>query len=272
MERTYPDKIKASVTIPLMFLFALVKFLKPIYENMKGKEHISCPDPFTSPTYKNLSGLPDEMLNFITKQVQMLKTHTMNFGDFHQNFIGSLPGMKNLGKGHKSKLDVMNEKKRIIAELKNNENTMNSDSRTSVYNKLMKAIDDGWNAYLAIINGSVENMILPNGIRQISGRDFYAMITGIPSFYDDLAFTIDWLTANYKTYGELLEACSISEDELNDVIDSNTDLTELKADQLREILKSLKLKKSGNKAELIKRIKENRGETSSTASPSPQPT
>ena len=268
MERNYSKTIQANVKIPLSLLFALVKFLKPIYENIKGREHVSCADPFAKSSYENLCGLPPDILDIVRKHVQILKTHTMLWGDFHQRFIGSIEGWKNLKQGHPSKLDIMHEKDKNIAEVKNNENTMNDDSKKTVYDKLVKAIADGWNAFLVIINGCVENKILSNGIRQISGRDFYAKITGILSFYDDLDATIDWLTATYPTFEKLLEACSISEHELADVIDANADLSGLTCNDLKEVIKSInltaskKLPMSGSKTVLIERIKKHRGGTS----------
>lgn len=248
----------------LVFLFVIVKCLKPIYDNFKEKEHVSCPDPYAIPSFQSLMNLSDEAMKAFLTMCQAWRAHAMNWGNFHQNFIGYLEAWKNLRQGHPSKLDVMCLVNKMIAELKNNENTMNSDSMKSVYAKLVKAIEDGWHAFLVIINGDVKNEILFNGVHQISGKDFYAMITGISTFYNDLVHTTNWLIANYATYEELLAACSISEDELVDAIDINGDLTDLSGNELKEVIKSInlstskKLKLTGKKADLVERIKKHR--------------
>ena len=264
MEREYSDTIKANVRVPLRFLFAIVKCLKPIYDNFKGKQHVSCPDLSAISSFQSRMKYSDEAMQSFLYAMQVWKTNTMNWGNFHQNFIGYLEGWKNLRQGHSSKLDVMHEGNKMLAEIKNNENTMNSDSMKSVYQKLVDVIANGWNALLVIMNGDVTDKILYNGIRQISGKTFYAESTGILTFHNDLVHTTNWLIANYETYEDLLVACSITEDELVDVIDINGDLTDLSVNQLKEVIKSINLSTSkklpvtGTKTVLIERIKKHR--------------
>ena len=265
MERNYSDRIKANVPIHLrLLLVSLVKALLPIYDNFKEKEHISCPDPFATPSFQSLMKLSDEEMQTFIKMSQAWRAHTMNWGNFHQFFIGLLEGWKNLRQGHPTKLDIMCLVNKMIAELKNNENTMNVDSKKSVHEKLVKAIKDGWDAYLVIINGDVKDEILDNGIHQMSGKSFYAKVTGISTFYDDLVATTNWLIANHATYEDLLLACSITEDELVDPPVPNDELDDLSDNQLKNMIRSInlststKLKLTGKKPDLIERIKKHR--------------
>lgn len=267
MEREYSDRIKANVpTHMLVFLIAIVKCLKPIYDNFKEKEHISCPDPYAIPSFQALMNLSHEAMEAFLTMCQAWRAHSMNWGNFHQFFIGLLGGWKNLRQGHPTKLDVMCLVEKSIAELKNNENTMNSDSMKSVHEKLVKALKDGWHAYLVIINGEVKDEILDNGIHQMSGKNFYAKVTGISTFYDDLVATTNWLIANHARYEDLLVACSITEEDLVDPPVPNDELVDLPDNQLKNIIRSInlsrsiKIKLTGKKPELVERIKKHREE------------
>lgn len=247
----------------LVFLFAIVKCLKPLFDNSK-KDNVGHLGRFQTNSVRSRCKMSAEEMNKFLKFLQFVKTDSMDWGNFHQSFIGSLPGWKNLRQGHATKLDVMHEKDKIIAELKNSDNTMNSDSKASVYVKLTMAIAEGWYTYLIYINGNVENKKLPNGIHQISGKDFYVKVTKIADFLEKLAKITDWIFENFDTYEELLVACSISEDELVDVIDMTGDLSDLTVNKLKEVIKSInlstskKLPVSGTKAVLIERIKKHR--------------
>ena len=55
-------------------------------------------------------------------------------GEFHQSIIGSVSGWKNLETGNV--LDVMNEKKKVAAEIKNKYNTTKGNHKKTVYDDL----------------------------------------------------------------------------------------------------------------------------------------
>ncbi len=68
------------------------------------------------------------------KQRQAQKTFQNAIGEFHQIVLGNCYGWKDLGQG--GGLDVCSDKRKILAEIKNKHNTMNSGSAVEVYNKI----------------------------------------------------------------------------------------------------------------------------------------
>ena len=73
---------------------------------------------------------------------------------FHQNIIGEMPGWENLKVG--KSIDLRNREKKIIAEIKNKYNTMNSSSALAIYDKLQRHLDydesyKGFTAYCVVI-------------------------------------------------------------------------------------------------------------------------
>lgn len=128
-------------------------------------------------------------------------------GDFHQNVIGSIRGWKNAGVG--GSYDVICEEKKIIADVKNKYNTMNSSSAVAVYDKLANHLDyggllTGYTAYLVeIIPKDPRPYVTPftpsergvrrterNNLLKIDGKSFYELATGDPDapskLYDSL--------------------------------------------------------------------------------------
>jgi hypothetical protein len=126
---------------------------------------------------------------------QIQKSLQNAIGTFHQDVIGSIYEWENTGSG--GSYDARCESKRIIAEIKNKYNTMNSGSQLAVYDKLSKHLDygdRGFKAYLVeIVPKSPEPYEIPfhptergtsrpvrNDILRIDGKSFYAIATGDP--------------------------------------------------------------------------------------------
>lgn len=127
------------------------------------------------------------------KSRQVQKSFQNAVGDFHQEVIGSLPGWSNAGAG--GSFDVINEQLKIIAEVKNKYNTMNSTSQLGTYDKLANWLDygkEGFSAYVVEVvpktpvayslpftpsERKVKRQTRKNLLR-IDGRSFYALATG----------------------------------------------------------------------------------------------
>ncbi len=126
---------------------------------------------------------------------QAQKTLQNAIGNFHQNVLGFVPGWENLkvGKG----LDLRNDSRNIIAEVKNKHNTMNSSSALATYEKMQKQLDwdpscKGYTAYCVIIiphtKKALNTPFAPTekgvsrqkreDIRIIDGKSFYELVTG----------------------------------------------------------------------------------------------
>lgn len=158
-------------------------------------------DPFSAlvdAARQNIS-LEEWMLQEKSRQIQ--KSFQNAIGDFHQHILGSIDGWEDAGEG--GSYDVINEKKQVIAEIKNKYNTMNSSSQLAAYDKLAHWIDygkGGFTAYVVdIVPKSPKPYQLPftpsernvkrqtrNNLLRIDGRSFYALATGQNDALDQL--------------------------------------------------------------------------------------
>lgn len=166
-------------------------------ENQEKKFYKNSVDPF--------SALFDAMLQDITitdwikqeKSRQNQKTLQNAMGDFHQKVLGSVPGWKDLGVG--SVIDIVNHKKKIIAEIKNKHNTTKGNHKVVIYDDLKDQLDKDYKGYTAyyveIIPKNKKIYNLPftppdnrtharrthnDKIRVIDGKSFYQLATGDP--------------------------------------------------------------------------------------------
>jgi len=71
----------------------------------------------------------------ISKRIKQLQ---MKVGDIWQEVIGTFSEFKTLHTGHKTGLDIISHKRKVIIELKNRYNTDNASARKANYDKLSK--------------------------------------------------------------------------------------------------------------------------------------
>lgn len=158
-------------------------------------------DPFSAlvdAARQNIS-LGDWMEQEKSRQIQ--KSFQNAVGEFHQHILGSVPNWLDAGEG--GSFDVINEKKKIIAEIKNKHNTMNSSSQLGAYDKLAKWLDygkPGFTAYVVdIVPKSPKPYKVPftpserkvkrqtrENLLRIDGRSFYTLVTGFRDALDQL--------------------------------------------------------------------------------------
>jgi hypothetical protein len=156
-------------------------------------------DPFSAlvdAARQNIS-LEEWMKQEQARQIQ--KSFQNAIGEFHQQILGSIGGWNNAGAG--GSYDVINNEMKIIAEVKNKYNTMNSSSALNAYDKMAHWLDYGKSGYRAFIVEIVPEKPLPysvpftpsdrkvkrqtrENLRRIDGRSFYALATGIPQAID----------------------------------------------------------------------------------------
>lgn len=133
--------------------------------------------------------------NEISRQAQ--KTLTNQIGMFHQKLLGLAPDWEDLGVGNL--IDLVNHKKKIIAEIKNKHNTVTGGNLGDVYTALESLvmpkgqIYKGYTAYFVeIIPKSPIRYNIPftpsdkktstkcavnEQIRKIDGASFYSLVT-----------------------------------------------------------------------------------------------
>lgn len=123
------------------------------------------------------------------KSRQVQKTLQNAIGNFHQEILGSMSGWESLQVG--GIVDVKNDNRKIVAEIKNKYNTTNSSSAEALYDHLSNVLGSTYRGYTAyhvqIIPRSrkeYDKPYFPSGrqsnekIRVIDGKSFYAMASG----------------------------------------------------------------------------------------------
>ena len=152
-----------------------------------------------------------------TRQAQ--KTLQNHIGDFHQNILGYSKDWTNKGVGNI--IDLLSEKNKAIAEIKNKYNTISGGKLSDLYYSLDKQISPkssiykGYTAYyVAVIpkkdkrynkpfapsdKDKGEKCPLNEHIREIDGASFYSLVTGSESALEDL---FDSLPEVIKTFSE----------------------------------------------------------------------
>jgi hypothetical protein len=162
------------------------------YVDSEEKIHSNVVDPFSALFDAMRQGISFEDWLMQERSRQVQKTLQNAVGDFHQNILGSVKGWQNPGRG--GGYDIINREKRILGEIKNKWNTLNSSSAESTYKKLARYIDNdffGYTGYVVFIvpkqtedydvPWSPNQVIMPrrSDIRRIDGESFYKMVTGL---------------------------------------------------------------------------------------------
>lgn len=129
------------------------------------------------------------------KARQIQKTMQNAVGDFHQAILGSVEGWLDLGVG--GVIDVVNDERKIIAEIKNKYNTTKGNHLKVPYDDLIHSISSTYQGYTAYYvqvirqtkkpydkpftpsdNETHQRRPLNENVRKIDGRSFYSLVTG----------------------------------------------------------------------------------------------
>ena len=196
----------------------LLKFTKELVDAALGAErkieknpYKNVIDPFSALVDAARQGISLEVWMEQEKSRQIQKSFQNAVGDFHQHILGAVPGWQDAGEG--GSYDVISEEKKIIAEIKNKHNTMNSGLQVQVYDKLAGWLDYGKGGYTAYVVDIVPKSPKPYSIpyipserkikRQtrenllrIDGRSFYALATGHSDAIDQLYFALPKVLEN----------------------------------------------------------------------------
>jgi hypothetical protein len=183
--------------------------LAQIYKVLEQKtSSLNQTDIFLKRSYLAFTGKTEEDWECEQKQISFHRLLSMKIGDLHEELMGKLPAYETLPQKHTSKCDVRSKDETEYIEVKNNDNTMNSDSAKSVIKKLNDIIEKGKHAILILVN-SVSRITprfgAPPEIEVLNGRNGYAHLSGREKFYDDLLETIEYTFKNFKTYKQLQE-------------------------------------------------------------------
>lgn len=193
--------------------------LKPIVEStyedqQKEKDiYINTLDCFSAVIDSSIRGTTLEEWKELEKQRQAQKTLQNKIGELHQRVLGTLEGVEDLGTG--GIVDLVSNKHKIVAEIKNKWNTTKGNHKKNIYDDLERVLDDegkegyeGFYVEMLPKNGQSYNVpFVPSDntsstrresredIRVIDGKTFYAKLTGNENALEELYSLIPELTA-----------------------------------------------------------------------------
>lgn len=131
-------------------------------------------DQSTNLTYDLLDSpniIQNKLICLKYKQIQM------KIGLIWQNILGSYYNFTNLNNGHKTGLDIISVKRKIIIELKNRTNTDNNSSKKENFNKLalFKKNSPDYLCIYGCINENTKDKTLKGSIKKIkhNNQDLY---------------------------------------------------------------------------------------------------
>lgn len=153
-------------------------------------------DPFSAVVDSSIQGISLEDWMDQEKARKIQKALQNAVGEFHQNILGSMPGWENAGRG--GSFDVRNKDRKIIAEIKNKYNTLNSSSFLAMYTTLSNHLDYGDRGFTAYYVPIITKNPLPfdktfspprrgvsmpirNDLRTMDGKSFYSLASGDPN-------------------------------------------------------------------------------------------
>ncbi len=121
------------------------------------------------------------------KDASILSGAASAIGDFHQKILGNVSGFTN----HDSGYDIKSEGRKILAEVKNKHNTMNSNNREATINNLKVWLKDksDYTGYLVIIIPKKPKRYkteLAPRLYEVDGATFYTLATGEETALKDL--------------------------------------------------------------------------------------
>lgn len=183
-------------------------------ENVPARTKKNVVDPFSSLALALTIEIDkSDLLSQIQRLNSISQAISNAVGNFHQEVLGSVQGFRNYDAGY----DLECQDKRIIAEVKNKHNTMNSSNRAKVVDDLDTAIRQkagAWTAYLVVIIPRKPNRykkkIAQREVYEVDGATFYELATGYPKALHDLYFAIEKIirkTHSSNEYNEVFEYC-----------------------------------------------------------------
>jgi len=216
-------------------VLALIKDFKA-----KAKEkniYANVLDPFSSIIEASINGLDYD--NWIKAETarQHQKTLQNSIGNLHQQLLGNIKDVEDLGVG--GVVDIVCHKKKIIAEIKNKHNTTKGNHKVAIYDDISSLLNEpkykGYTGYYVEIipkkpkqfniqftppdNTTKTNRPNREDIRKIDGQSFYELLTNdknaIYYMYDKISkILVKNLTLQtsekfvdllYKAYGKIDE-------------------------------------------------------------------
>lgn len=188
MSRTFWEYVDDDILIA-----EIKSVLRQFEQEMETVDiHRNVLDPFSALFDMAKQSIDFEEWLIQEKSRQSQKTLQNLVGYFHQHILGEVGDWKDLGKG--GSMDLINDNERIIAEIKNKHNTLNSSSATQTYNKIVGHLDGdkrGYQGYVVLLipkrpkrykkhfapNDDGKRVVRRDDLMEIDGASMYEIVT-----------------------------------------------------------------------------------------------
>lgn len=172
----------------------LVQQVRRAKQRATANIHANVVDPFSAAVEMALSGWQGAEWLESEKSRQVQKSLQNAVGEFHQAVLGTFEGWESTGNSGGS-IDLVCHERKIIAEVKNKHNTMNSSSAEAVHQKFVSLLRYNYVGYTAYIvkilpknsdgfdkpwTHNLKISPLRDDIRECDGRTFYELVSGDP--------------------------------------------------------------------------------------------
>lgn len=222
------DKLKEALMPLVIETYKKQKEEPDIYKNTL--------DCFSAVIEASIRGITLEEWVESEKERQAQKTLQNKIGEFQQRALATIDGVEDLKVG--GVVDIICEKKKIVAEVKNKWNTTKGNHKNQIYDDLLMQIEarDGYTGYYVEIlsknglrynkpftpsdNRTKQRRPLNENIRVIDGRSFYDLLTGQKDALKEMYFLLPDLT-----FEILKESCGVTQN--SDVIKTTKLFNEL---------------------------------------------
>lgn len=140
-------------------------------------------DPFSSLVMASIMSVKSaDTLMKMQENASAMSGISSAIGKFHQNILGAIAGWEN----HDAGYDLVNNKMRMVVEVKNKHNTTNADSWSNILENIDTAVrqkGSGWTGYIVEIVPIrpirfETRLNTQRPVYKIDGASFYAKVTG----------------------------------------------------------------------------------------------
>ncbi len=184
------------------------------YEEAPRRIQKNVIDPFSSLVMAATADIQESKSILDAQKIASLSSGISSaIGNFHQQVLGQVKGFVN----HDSGYDLECPASKILAEVKNKHNTMNSTNREKVISDLDTAVKQksgNWTAYLVIIIPRKPKRyhckLTNREVYEIDGASFYELATGSETALHDLYYAAkDVITEKHPglNSGSMLDYC-----------------------------------------------------------------
>jgi hypothetical protein len=178
-------------------LFFLCKRIVDVLQKSANSKEIqlykNIVDPFSALFDASYQGISLSQWLELEKTRQIQKTFQNEIGSFHQQILGSIDGWEDLERGNI--IDLRNNKRKIIAEIKNKFNTTKGNHKIAIYDDLNLLLNNEYQGYIAyyvsiLTKKRINKTFIPSdnktkqkrpenkNIIEIDGKSFYTIVTG----------------------------------------------------------------------------------------------